>query len=176
MFLLREVISDAKELVDSEKVSTKASKTLFEVLALFKERWGDPKNGVILSGPEDPNKKKAPPKPQDPNGKKKGDDEDEKKRERRGPIMSIKIGEDVFQIKSSYLTALSFAQINPDEPSTIFVNIKEGRYAALPGNNFERREHCLMHILLAVGRFKRPDDFGEAIQFANEMRSELLNK
>jgi hypothetical protein len=57
----------------------------------------------------------------------------------------------------------------------IFVNVRGG-YKALPDQKAARREHCLMQVLMAIGKSKYDTDSQKAIIFANEIRSEFIEK
>ncbi|MDE1875033.1 MAG: hypothetical protein KGI79_01105 [Patescibacteria group bacterium] len=70
------------------------------------------------------------------------------------------------------LGPFTFAKANPVDSSVIMLNVN-GSYEAMPDSKQAEREHCLMQILNAIGLSEKNGVVHEAVNFANEIRSEF---
>lgn len=162
LFLIRDVIPDAKNLVNRETICGDAAETLDDLVEMFTDLYGEPVNGTGERKPRAPKSDASEPAS---NG---GGGSGEPPYRRQ---VSIRVREEVFVLyRGRSLDPYRFAEVNPDNRKMIFVNVR-GNYRALPSGKHARTEHCLMQILLAVGQAQ---DMEDPVAYANEIRSEFL--
>jgi hypothetical protein len=169
MFLIRDLAPAAKRLIERDMISGKAADTLNELVDLFHERFGEPEttrrprlNGSHKSSAGGGGGHQA-------SEKEKAEAEERKRR-----YVSIKVRDEVYHLyRGQSLHPHIFAQVNPNDRTMIFVNVR-GEYQALPEQKVARQEHCLMQVLGAIGRSKFPSDLHQATLYANEVRAQFL--
>jgi len=178
MFLIRDVAPQAKQLIERDSIRGNAAETLDELAELFNERFGPPDEDSSGDGPP----KKRDHKPPEPGGNggggeggEGGEKETDPERRYRRHI-AIRVRDEVFYLyRGQTLHPYVFAQVSPNNPKMIFVNVRGG-YKALPEQKAARREHCFVQVLMAIGTSKFPSDRYQAMLFANEVRGEFLKQ
>lgn len=177
MFLIRDVAPQAKQLIERDSIRGNAAETLDELAEMFNERFGPPDD---RPDHEDKDRKKRDPKPHEPGGHEGGEnggeggEPDPERRYRRH--IAIRVRDEVFYLyRGQTLHPYVFAQVSPNNPKMIFVNVRGG-YKALPEQKAARREHCFVQVLMAIGTSKFPSDRYQAMLFANEVRGEFLKQ
>ncbi len=172
MFLIRDVASQAKQLIERDSINGSAAETLDELAELFNERFG-----LIIDDGDKGGEPRKPrdPKPAEPGGKDDGGEKGEPDPERQyRRHIAIRVRDEVFYLyRGQTLHPYVFAQVSPNNPKMIFVNVRGG-YKALPDQKVARREHCFVQVLMAIGASKFPSDRYQAMMFANEVRGEFL--
>jgi hypothetical protein len=170
MFLIREVVTPAKKLIERDAIGGSAADTLDELTEMFVSKYGLPE---VLHREKNPpvttiHTTDIPPRTHVP----KTPEEKEKDKYRRHVV--IKVKNDTFVLyRGQSLHPNIFAQVNPNNSQMIFVNVRGG-YTSLPKHKQARTEHCLMQILSAIGHSKFPSDQYEATIFANQIREEFM--
>jgi hypothetical protein len=175
MFLIRQVAPAAKQLIERDSIRGNAAETLDELVELFNDHFGEPDDKPQVIDYFRPTTNTGSKSPG--GGSKKDDDtNDDEKRERYRRHVAIKVRDEVYYLYRGHtLHPHIFAQVSPSNPKMIFVNVRGG-YKALPDQKAARREHCLMQVLMAIGKSKYDTDSQKAIIFANEIRSEFIEK
>ncbi|OHA18004.1 MAG: hypothetical protein A2836_01760 [Candidatus Taylorbacteria bacterium RIFCSPHIGHO2_01_FULL_45_63] len=177
MFLISEVVAPAKKLIEKDVIQGNAAKTLDELVDMFKDRFGPPEEVRDVGPPPPPPPKDRPVKPTIPTVPPTKDlAKDKEKKDKVHRHVSIRVGEETYHLyRGQTLYRYVFAQVSPSNKSVIYVNVRGG-YESLPNTQAERREHCLMQILTAIGGSKFRSDPYQAALFANEVRAQILQK
>lgn len=169
MFLIKDVVPQARELVERDAISSDAADAVDEIVDMFRDRFGEPDD---LFEPPPP----RPPKSGDPKPPKPKDDEGDegKKRERYRKMLQIKARNKTYYLyRGQTLPPHIFAQYNQSNPQIIYVNVRGG-YVDLPKERTARRENAFLQILQEIGKVEHPGDPYQATAFANELRGEFL--
>jgi len=173
MFLVTEVTSAAKDLLGEDPTRSDVAKAVTNIVSMFNERYGSPP--AILTPDDEPQPRpeegeRKPQKPPQPRPKKP------KGPPRRKRVFSIKVREEVYTLLlGQTLTEFEFAQIDSERQFAILLNTG-GRYKPMPAGRSAQDEHCLMQILLAIGKAKFRSQMSQAVNFANEVLSEMRKK
>ncbi len=170
MFLIRQVVPAAQQLVERDTITGDAAEALDDVVDMFNQRFGEPEEDLKPSRPKDGNSSGTKPSTGNPTSRGTATAPQFRRH------ISIKVKDDVYLLyRGQNLGPFEYAQVNINDPRMIIVNVRGG-YRALPDQKLSRREHCLMQVLGAIGRSKFPMDPHQAMCFANEVRSEFNKK
>ncbi len=174
MFLVHQVAPAARALIERDAIRGEAAETLQELASMFNDRFGLPQEGDLINLRMSSYQPRTGGSGGQPTERRAERAEPKKERRQYQRHLTIKVRDEVWTLyRGLSLPEFVFAQVQPDAPRLIQVNVR-GNYKALPETKLARREHCLMQILIAIGMSKTPGDPVEAMRFANEIRSDFL--
>jgi hypothetical protein len=176
MFLVSQVAPAGKQLIERDVIKGDAAEILDELAEMFNERFGEPGDDGPDEPPRPPRERSEPGPGGPPNpGGGEGDEDEPGGKKQRRRYVTIKVRNEVYKLyRGQTLDPYIFAQVSFADPHVINVNVRGG-YRPLPRVKQERREHCLMQILIAIGRSKLSlGTVEQAVRFANEVRCEFL--
>lgn len=175
MFLVGQVAQPAKKLVDRDAISGDAAEALNEVVEMLHDLYGAPDEEARKPPPprtgERPPALSRLPRIDDAVRPRTKPERDPNKRH-----VAIRVRDETFVLyRGQSLDPYIYAEVSLSDPHQIIVSVR-GNYKALPESKAARREHCLMQLLMAIGRSKFPMDPRATLCFANEVRAEFLRK